>query len=472
MSDWQEAEQRVEKAHELYEGGNWEAALKELRAAIEINPNNSSWYFNLGLTLDMMERYEEALKAYTHALRMDPHDAEVLHAAGVDATRLGRYKCSIDLFKRLEHLDPTYEACYCNRIFAHAELGQHDQAEEMFYLARQYREKCPLCYYNMGHSLLARGLADRALWCWQQVLDLEPDYPQVHARIAEALWTKGQHSEARRHLLEELRCDPGNIDTLLDLGQLLAEMDQPEAAAEKFRQVLDLDPNECTAHFELGVLEDTAGEHQLALERFRHVLRHDGQFPRAHLRIAQIHQRLKNRVEALYHANCELSQPELDTHTLFELGTLLMDLNQLESARTAFARLLEMDPQDADARHSMAVILLMSGQIDEGIIQCKMALRIQPKYMLAMSNLALAYLEKRDFVRARYWLREAMSIAPDDHQLRKIRRRIRLEAVAGQLRHLPKKILLRLRRGSKLKGPASLPSAAAEPAPVVAPPSK
>ena len=112
MSDWQEAEQRVEKAHELYEGGNWEAALKELRAAIEINPNNSSWYFNLGLTLDMMERYEEALKAYTQALRMDPHDTEVLHAAGVDATRLGRYKCSIDLFKRLERLDPTYQACY------------------------------------------------------------------------------------------------------------------------------------------------------------------------------------------------------------------------------------------------------------------------------------------------------------------------------------------------------------------------
>ena len=341
MSDWQEAEQRVERAHDLYERGRWEEAVSELRRAIEINPTISAWYFNLGLTLDMMERFDEALVAYRKGLSIDPHDLETLSAAGTDCVRIGRYKQAIRFFERAEDIDSGFEPCYCNRITAYSELGEHEKAEEMFYLARQYREKCPACFYNMGSSLFARAAYDRALWCWRQVLDMEPDYPQVHARIADVHWAKGQLSDARRHLIEELRCDPGNLDTLLDLGELLMEMHQPVAAAEKFRQVLDLDPEETTAHFQLGVLADGEGDTSLALERFKFVLQHDRRFVGAHLRIAQLRHRLKNKPEAIYHANCELAQPDVDENTLLQLGHLFMDLGQLHSARTALRRLVE-----------------------------------------------------------------------------------------------------------------------------------
>ncbi len=437
MSDWQEAEQRVERAHELYERGRWEEAVSELRRAIEINPNISAWYFNLGLTLDMMERFEEALTAYQHALEIDPDDLELLVAAGADCVRTGQYRPSIRFFERAESIDPSFEPCYCNRIVAYSELGDHERAEEMFYLARQYREKCPICYYNMGASLFARGIYDKALWCWRQVLEIEPDYPQVHARMADVHWAKGQLPEARRHLIEELRSDPGNVDTLLDLGELLMEMDQRTAAAEKFRQVLDLDPEECTAHYQLGILAEGEGDYRQALEKFKFVLARDSHFGGAHLQIAQIYYRIKNRAEALHHANCELAQRDLDEQNLLELGHLFMDLGQLDSAQTAFRRLLETNPRNADARHSLAVSMLLAGRLDEGVAQCKLALKIQPKYMLAMSNLALAYLSKRDCVRARYWLREALDIAPDDPQLRQISQRLRLESLRVHTLALP-----------------------------------
>jgi tetratricopeptide (TPR) repeat protein len=448
MSDWQEAEQRVERAHEYYERGRWEEALSELRRAIEINPNISAWYFNLGLTLDMMERFDEALVAYCRALEIDPLDIESLNAAGADSTRLGKFRQAIEYFEKVEKSDATFEPCYCNRIVAYSELGDHDRAEEMFYLARQYREKCPVCFYNIGISLFARGKYDRALWCWQQVLELEPDYPLVHARMADVYWAKNRLPEARTHLIEELRADPGNIDTLLDLGELLMEMNQPGPAAEKFRQVLDLEPDECTAHFQLGVLAERENDTRLALERFKFVLRRDRRFIGAHLKIARIHHRLKNQPEALYHANCELSQPEVDNNTLLDLGNLLMDLGQIDSAQTALRRLLEQDSQNADARHSLAVAMLLADRLDEGIQQCKLALKIQPKYMLAMSNLALAYMSKYDFTRARFWLTEAMSIAPDDVQLRQIQHRLWLESAWYQLRTLPANLFRAFRRKS------------------------
>jgi tetratricopeptide (TPR) repeat protein len=440
MTEWDEAEQRVEKAHELYERGRWEEAVSELRAAIAINPYNGAWYFNLGLTLDMMDRIDEAIAAYRRALEMEPEDIEILNNLGTDCTRAGHYKESITHYRKIEQLDPSYEACYCNRIFAHAELGEHDTAEEMFYLARQHKEKCPLCFYNMGHSLFARGLYDRALWCWQQVLDLEPAFPQTHARMAEALWAKGQLPEAHQHFLHELRANPGDIDTLLDLGELLVEMGQPDAAGEKFRQTLELEPEEPTAHYHMGQLAMTQGDMEGALLQFRRVLRNDRNYAGAHLKLAQIYHRQGDLSETMYHANCELAQQKLDDETLLELGNLFMDLNQLGSAETAFQRILAANPQHNAARQNLAITLLLSERIEEGIEQCKIALRTQPKHMLVMHNLSLAYLTKGDFARARYWLHEALDIAPDDPQLKQLQTKLRLKVFVHALRALPGRI--------------------------------
>jgi tetratricopeptide (TPR) repeat protein len=313
----------------------------------------------------------------------------------------------------------------------------------MFFLARQYKEKCPICYYNIGNSLFARGLFDRALWCWQQVLEIDPDHPQVHARIADAHWAKGHLPEARTHFIEELRASPGDLDVLLELGELLIEMGELTAAAEKFRQVLELSPEECTAHFHLGMLALQDGHLQDAMLQFKRVLSNDRAFPGAHLKIAHIYRQQNDRSEALYHANCELAQQNSDEETLLELGNLFMDLQQLGSAEVAFNRVLSANSQNAAARHNLAVTLLLAGRTDEGIEQARAALRIQPKYMLAMHNLALAYISRKDFTRARFWLREAFDIAPDDPQLKQLQTRLRLAFVVHGVKTLPRRIFRR-----------------------------
>jgi tetratricopeptide (TPR) repeat protein len=155
MNDWNDAEQRVEKAQELFEQHRWQEALDELRAATSINPYNGSWFFNTGLTLDEMERYEEAIDAYRKALEIDPNDLQAISCLGVDLHRVGKFQQALKHFEKLESIEPSFEQSYCNRIATYRELGNHEKAEEMFYLARLYREHCPDCYYNIGCSLLA-----------------------------------------------------------------------------------------------------------------------------------------------------------------------------------------------------------------------------------------------------------------------------------------------------------------------------
>src|SRR6185369_8142871 len=87
MNDWNDAERRVERAQELYEQRKLHEAVEELRAAIAINPYNSGWFYNLGLTLDELDRAEEAIDAYKQALEIDPHDLQTMNRLGMDLHR-------------------------------------------------------------------------------------------------------------------------------------------------------------------------------------------------------------------------------------------------------------------------------------------------------------------------------------------------------------------------------------------------
>ena len=187
-----------------------------------------------------MGRYEEAIDAYQQALAVDVDDLQSMNHLGVDQHRVGQYKAALATFDAIEKVDPSFEPAYCNRIITYSELGDHEKAEEMFYLARLYREHCPHCYYNIGCSLFEQGRYDRAIYCWQQTLDLDDRHPDVRVRVAEAYWEKGELTAARQHYLAGLRQDPGDTDALLDLGELLMEMGQVDEAGEKFRRAIEL----------------------------------------------------------------------------------------------------------------------------------------------------------------------------------------------------------------------------------------
>ncbi len=82
-----------------------------------------------------------------------------------------------------------------------------------------------------------------------------------------------------------------------------------------------------------------------------------------------------------------------------------------------------------------------------GLIVPSRTLKIQPKYMLAMHNLAMAYLAKKDLTRARFWLREALDIAPDDGQLRALKTRVRFAGLLAGIKGLPGRMLRKTNRG-------------------------
>ena len=433
-SGWTDAELHIEQAQDFYEQGHWIEALRELQAAININPHYAKWYFNKGLTLDSLTRFSEATEAYRLAHDLDPHDPEVLNCLAVDYTRLGQYDLAIKAFEELEKIEPDFEPSYCNRIITYSEMGLHEKAEEMFYLARQLKDHCPFCYYNIGNSLFSRHQYDRAIWCWQQTRSLTPNHPQINYRIAQAHWAKGNLDKAKQSFLEELRNHPGDIDTLLDMGILLLEMNDIESAQEKFNRILEMDENQPQAHHYLGEIHLHHGRLPQATECFNRTITINPKQSGTHYRLGECYLKLGQLANARKHLVEELNVSPDQPRLLLDLGCLLEEVGEQTKAIHCFEQAIELDPNDPQGYQNLSLSYYLAGHLDEGIDLSHKVLELQPDHIAALHNLAFACLRKGQFAQARDYVNRATEKSPHDPQLKTLKRQITLKENLQQIK--------------------------------------
>lgn len=418
----------------MYLSGRFRGAVDELRAAIAINPYNASWHFDLGLTFDVMADFGNAVAAYRQALALEPDDVEILNALGADLTRLEHYDEALECFERVEQIAPAFEPSYCNRIIAYTEIGDHEQAEMMFYLARQVKPVCPLCLYNISASLYERGEYRRAIGCLEQTLEIDSDQPHVHARIGEACWAMGNLDKAREHYLAELSSDPGGVEVLLDFGELLTEMDRFGEAGEKFRRILEQVPDHPAAHFGLGKVALKRGRLYAAEEQFRLVIRIDRRYAGAHQALGETLLKMGCVKQAGVHLLAELRHAGDEPATLLELAELLIEAQKTRQANAVLRKLVSLQPENPHAEHSLAVSYLLMGELDDGICHCRRALKLQPEYPMALYNLAQAHLQRGQIPRARRYVAKALTLSPSDQQIRALAGRLGVVGFWGNLK--------------------------------------
>jgi len=437
MNEWFEAEQHVERAHEAYERGRWGEAETELRAALARNPYQAEWHFNLGLTLEAAGRYHDAVKAFSSSFDLSQDDGQSALLAGINALHADDPHLALEWLDRARRLDPESTAPLTHRIEAFARLGEHERAETEFYLAQQINPEDADAFVAMAESLLDRGLSEKAVWCLREAARLEPELPRLQARLADAYAATGRLERARQLYLTELRSNPGDVETLLDLGSLLVRMNRHQEASEKFRRVLEIEPDNVDAHYELGLLAEHLGDAASALRQYEVVLRLDSACSEARRRAAGLilsqvrsgNRTLAHRLLRMDLRDAEQRPHAFSTRDLDELGRLLLDAGLAREAESLYERLAVREPEEAHWQHLLGVARLERGDLIGGIDACRGALALAPKYVPTIHNLALGYLEHGQWMRARFWIRKGLEIQPDDHSLRRLRTRLRLWAL-------------------------------------------
>jgi tetratricopeptide (TPR) repeat protein len=445
MSDWSDAENHVERAHEHYEAGRWDDAETELREALALNPYRSEWHFNLGLTLEAAGRFEAAARAFHDAADLDPADSHVLICLGVSWLRADRPDLALPHLERAHRLDTAAIEPIVHLIEAYARTDRHDDAEVMFYLALQCQGDHAPAYANMAEGLFDRDEFARALDCWRQAAALDPALPRVHARLAMAHERLGHTEQARALYLRELRDNPGDVDTLLDLAHLLIEVNRLAEADEKLTRILEIAPQTPEAHFYLGEIALRRHRPHTAADHFTRALDLDPRCAFARARLAAIDLGRGAVADARRRLRRELRDHRADptardAEELAELGSLLIDARLPREAITVLRESLDRDPDNALSWHHLGVALFQRDDAAGGIAATRRAVRADPRLVPALHNLALALSLTGNDARARAILRHALRVEPDDPLLRRLWLTIRWRRIIRVVRWLARPV--------------------------------
>jgi tetratricopeptide (TPR) repeat protein len=147
---------------------DWVGAEKELRWAIELNPNSGAAYDNLGLMLAAMERYDEALEVQLRAHELDPLAYRLDPATTF--LRAGRYSEALEIAIRVTQIDP------------HSALARA----------------------TLGWAYLYNGSAEQGLAELEKAVALAPDSTMFLAQLGQYLGRVGKTAEARE-ILRQLK---------------------------------------------------------------------------------------------------------------------------------------------------------------------------------------------------------------------------------------------------------------------------
>jgi excisionase family DNA binding protein len=104
---------------------------------------------------------------------------------------------------------------------------------------------------------------------------------------------------ARQAYTHAVALDPEHLDAHLNLGRLLHEAGELNAALGHYRAAIELDPGDGTAAFNLGVLLEDLGKESLALDAYQRAMRSDPESPDAYFNAGALCERMGRRAAAL-----------------------------------------------------------------------------------------------------------------------------------------------------------------------------
>ncbi len=141
---------------------DWAGAEKELRRAIELNPNYVAahhWYSHY---LIIMGRPDESLVVSNHALEIDPIDLEINAHLGWHYCHSGEYEKAVHQCQKTIEMDPNFHEAHWFLGWAYEQKGMFDEAVSEFQKAIACSGGSARMIAELGHSYGCAGKRDAA----------------------------------------------------------------------------------------------------------------------------------------------------------------------------------------------------------------------------------------------------------------------------------------------------------------------
>lgn len=321
-------------AYRYFKSRDFENAQRELREAIRLEPDNADLHTSLAFLFVSADDRNAAISELREAVRIAPYNASHRES----------------LSKQLEELGRTSEAIAELKSFLVISPESMEPSRTLVELCLRHK-------------------------------DMKSAIAELQRSLKATFSTFSDQSK-----FVEIRYS--DID---QLGYLLRQNQQVDAATEQYLLILRFQPDNAYAHNNYANLLMEQHRIDEALAEFNEALRLEPDMPTAHHNIGLCLAQKKNLDGAIseYRQTLELDPNQPNTRNL--LGIALAQKGDLSGAMEQFQLSIDKDPNDTSARISKAFALTQHKDFSGAIQELKNTLKIDPESADAQNDLAWIY---------------------------------------------------------------------------------
>jgi tetratricopeptide (TPR) repeat protein len=225
-------------------------AAEQFQFAADVAPDFPQAQSSLGIAWFNARRYEAAGAALARALAADPGDADIKRMLAMARLNTQDYAGAAELL----HGDPELERDASLRFaygLALSRSGQTERAEEVFKTLLREGEQAELAVL-LGKAHAQMGDFKEAIASFERAIALRPDVAEAQGALGVIYFKQGRLDEAEKALRAELARSAGDVQSRLNLAQVLESSQRPEEALPLLRDVLEARPDFADARYLLG----------------------------------------------------------------------------------------------------------------------------------------------------------------------------------------------------------------------------
>jgi len=310
---------------------------------------------------------EAAIVNVKRAIELDSDQAVFHHQLGIYLTRAGQFQEASDSIRRAIDLNGTAHQFYSSLAEALNRLNQTDAAIEAVRAALDLNATTPHYWHQLGRFLINADRLEEAEAALLRTMDLDVNNAHFHSTLATILQRRGKHEQALSAIEIAIKLDPDIAGFYHQRASFHAQTGRLEAAETDFRTAINLQGE--IAHFHRGLSQVLGRQQRLdeAIDAVKNAIRIDPE-------IGGFHQLLGNllvqsgfhfEAESAYRRAIENGPPSARLFAAH--ADVLNRAGKRDDAMGAIHSALRLDPNNGGFHTDLGYLLAKSGERDAAI---------------------------------------------------------------------------------------------------------
>lgn len=287
---------------DYYDQGDYQSALEAYNNAIELDPENSTYYTNKGFGLLSLNQFDEASSSFGKALNLDSENADAWTGKGWSLLNMMQANAALDAFDKALDLDSENELALCGKGWTLLNMAQYYAASDAFDKALGLNSENSYSLAGKGFVLFNLGQYDSALNVFDKALDLNSGNAVALSGKGYILLVKEEYSAASDSFDEALNLNPMPIfaqESFCGKGWALLSNGEYSTASDTFDKALNLNSQNVVALCGKGWSLYYLGENDGALAAFNEALSIYPGYPPAQKGVNEISNAQTTNVDSL-----------------------------------------------------------------------------------------------------------------------------------------------------------------------------